>query len=47
MAKAKVTAASSFRKRVRRKRKGVHSKCKQSSHKHGKNYQKKYAGHGK
>jgi hypothetical protein len=47
MAKAKITTASTFRKRARTKRKGVHSKSKQSSHKHGKNYQKKYAGQGK
>ena len=47
MAKSKITTASTFRKRVRRKRKGVHSKTKQSSHKHGKNYEKKYAGQGR
>ena len=31
----------------KKKRPGVHSKKKQSSHKHGKNYQKKYVGQGR
>lgn len=38
---------STFRSKPRRKRPGVHSKSKQSSHKKGKNYQKKYVGQGK
>lgn len=38
---------STFRSKTRRKRPGVHSKSKQSSHKKGKNYQKKYVGQGK
>jgi len=31
----------------KKKRPGVHSGKKQSSHKHGKNYQKKYVGQGR
>jgi len=31
----------------KKKRPGVHFKKKQSSHKHGKNYQKKYVGQGR
>jgi len=46
-AKAKVSAVKSFIARPRKKRPGVHSKCKQSSHKKGKNYQKAYVGQGK
>jgi hypothetical protein len=46
-AKTKSMNSSVFRKKARKKRPGVHSKCKQSSHKTGKNYQKKYVGQGK
>lgn len=31
----------------KKKRPGIHSKKKQSSHKHGKNYQKAYRGQGR
>jgi len=44
MAKAKVSV---FLQKNKKKRPGVHSKKKQSSHKHGKNYQKKYVGQGR
>lgn len=44
---AKVSNAVAFRKKARTKRKGVHSKCKQSSHKGAKNYQKQYLGQGR
>jgi hypothetical protein len=33
--------------RLKKKRKGVHSKCKSSNHKGSKNYKKKYKGQGK
>jgi len=46
-AKSKGMNVSTFRKKARKKRPGVHSKCKQSSHKKGKLYQKKYAGQGR
>lgn len=47
MAKAKMSSVSSFIRKPKKKRPGVHSKCKQSSHKKGKNYQKRYVGQGK
>ncbi len=47
MAKAKGSNSSSFRPKSRSKRPGVHSKNKQSSHKTGKNYKKKYVGQGR
>lgn len=47
MAKAKISSGQSFLAKPRKKRPGVHSKSKQSSHKKGKNYQKKYVGQGR
>jgi len=46
-AKAKTSSVSSFRRKAKKKRPGVHSKCRQSSHKTGKNYKKKYVGQGR
>jgi|688.fasta_scaffold87790_4 hypothetical protein len=46
-AKAKVSLVKNFVAKPKKKRPGVHSKCKQSSHKKGKNYQKAYVGQGK
>lgn len=46
MAKAQ-TNASGWHAKPKRKRKGVHSKCKRSVHKSGKNYVKAYRGQGK
>lgn len=45
MAKRSATALSLRESKL--KRKGVHSKCKNSSHKSGKNYVKKYRGQGR
>lgn len=49
MAKAaKSTNSTSVRiAKPKRKRKGIHSKKKSSSHKHGKHYEKTYVGQGK
>lgn len=47
MAKAKSQSSVTFRPKGGRKRPGVHSKKKNSVHKHGKNYSKKYVGQGK
>lgn len=44
---AKVITASSRKSENRRKRPGVHSKCKTSRLKSSKNYVKKYRGQGK
>lgn len=46
MAKAK-SNTNGFTPRSTRKRKGVHSKSKNSSHKRSKNYRKKYRGQGR
>lgn len=47
MAKKTTTSASSFLKKPRIKRKGVHSKKKTSNNKNSKNYKKRYNGQGK
>lgn len=48
MAKAKSSSPlSKFKKRVPKKRKGIHSKKKASRSKHSKNYLKKKVGQGK
>lgn len=47
MAKAKVNVLSTFRPKGGRKRPGVHSKKRNSVHKTGKNYNKKYRGQGR
>jgi hypothetical protein len=47
MAKAKTTSASSFIKKPRKKRKGVHSKNNTSKLKGSKNYKKLNVGQGK
>jgi len=47
MAKAKVNSSSTFRRKTRKKRPGVHAKTKRSVHKNGKHYEKKYRGQGK
>lgn len=44
---AKSSLSSNFLAKPRRKRKGVHSKKKNSVHKGAKNYNKKYVGQGK
>jgi len=46
-AKAKATNVSGFRAKPKKKRPGIHSKSKQSSHKKGKLYKKSYVGQGK
>lgn len=48
MAKAKKGSdnLSSFRSKPKKKRKGVHSKCKESKNKNSKNYKKSYVGQG-
>ena len=46
--KGKSTTSTSVRiEKPKRKRPGVHSKKKNSSHKHGKNYAKAYVGQGR
>ena len=47
MAKIKATTGISFVRKPKRKRPGVHSKCKASRSKMGKNYVKLYKGQGK
>jgi len=47
MAKAKTQSSITFRPKGGRKRPGVHSKKRNSVHKTGKNYNKKYRGQGK
>ncbi len=47
MAKIKGQTATVFLRKPKKKRPGVHAKCKQSSHKNGKNYQKTYVGQGR
>lgn len=44
---AKTIALKTYRKSSRKKRPGVHSKTKNSVHKFGKNYNKKYRGQGR
>lgn len=46
MAKAKVGSVSIFMAKPKKRRPGVHSKKKNSVHKHGKNYNKSYRGQG-
>lgn len=47
MAKAKVTGnVSVFREKPKKKRKGIHSKCKSSKSKNATNYKKRYLGQG-
>jgi hypothetical protein len=46
-AKLKTNTVSSFRKKPRVKRKGVHAKTKQSKNKSSKNYVKAYVSQGK
>lgn len=46
-AKLKTNSVSSFRKKPRVKRKGVHAKTKQSKNKNSKNYVKAYVSQGK
>lgn len=41
------SSSSTFRAKPRRKRPGVGAKTRQSSHKKGKHYQKKYVGQGR
>lgn len=41
------TSVNNFIKKSRKKRPGVHSKCKSSVTKKGKNYKKKYVGQGR
>jgi hypothetical protein len=47
MAKAKAKETLNFHAKPKSKRPGVHSKKKNSVHKTGKNYNKKYRGQGK
>ena len=47
MAKIKATTGISFVRKPKRKRPGIHSKCKASRSKMGKNYIKLYKGQGK
>ena len=47
MAKIKATTGISFVRKPKKKRPGVHSKCKASRSKMGKNYVKLYKGQGK
>jgi hypothetical protein len=47
MAKIKATTGISFVRKPKRKRPGIHSKCKASRSKMGKNYVKLYKGQGK
>jgi hypothetical protein len=47
MAKIKATTGVSFVRKPKRKRPGIHSKCKASRSKMGKNYVKLYKGQGK
>jgi hypothetical protein len=47
MAKVKATTGISFVRKPKRKRPGIHSKCKASRSKMGKNYVKLYKGQGK
>jgi hypothetical protein len=47
VAKAKQSTGGAFSKNSKVKRPGVHSKKKNSVHKKGKNYNKKYRGQGK
>jgi hypothetical protein len=44
---AKITNTNTFKPKVRKKRPGVHSKCKTSKLKSSKNYKKLYRGQGK
>jgi hypothetical protein len=46
MAKKGSDNLSSFRKKPKKKRNGIHSKCKQSKNKKSKNYKKSYVGQG-
>lgn len=46
-AKAKGGSVITFRPKGKKSRPGVHSKTRNSSHKSGKNYQKKYRGQGR
>ena len=47
MSKAKGTTAISFVRKPKRKRPGIHSKCRASRSKSAKNYVKLYKGQGK
>lgn len=47
MAKVKQTSTSTFKRKPRRKRPGIHSKTKSSKLKGSKNYVKIYVGQGK
>jgi hypothetical protein len=47
MAKIKGQTVTIFLKKPKKRRPGVHAKTKQSSHKHGKHYDKPYVGQGK
>jgi len=46
MAKVKINATNTYRKKPKKRRPGVHAKTKQSSNKKAHNYKKPYKGQG-